>query len=98
MTAYHFRIRASNEAGDGSYSDTYTFHTSKAPPPAVKAPRILRLTNDTATIEWTPVKPMGRDTLHYVVQLASRDSPLHDVSRAYSYHKYYTPGVENRGA
>ncbi|CAD5116493.1 DgyrCDS5372 [Dimorphilus gyrociliatus] len=81
MTAYHFRIRASNEAGDGPYSESFTFHTSKAPPPAVKAPRILRLTNDTATIEWTAVKPMGRDTLHYVVQLANRDSPLHDVHR-----------------
>ena len=36
MTTYRFRIQASNDAGSGSYSDTYTCLTTKAPPPALK--------------------------------------------------------------
>ena len=36
LTEYEFRIYASNEAGDGPYSDNYKFSTTKAPPPAVK--------------------------------------------------------------
>lgn len=35
-TEYTFRICASNEAGQGPYSDHYTFKTTKAPPPALK--------------------------------------------------------------
>ncbi len=36
LTEYEFRIYASNEAGDGPYSDVCRFSTTKAPPPAVK--------------------------------------------------------------
>ena len=40
LTSYHFRIRASNEAGDGVFSSVYTFHTSRAPPAAIKSKHI----------------------------------------------------------
>jgi len=36
MTSYDFRIFASNVAGSGPYSETYTFTTTKAPPPSLK--------------------------------------------------------------
>ena len=36
LTEYEFRINASNEAGDGPYSEIFKFSTTKAPPPAVK--------------------------------------------------------------
>ena len=36
LTQYEFRIYASNEAGDGPYSETFKFETSKAPPPVMK--------------------------------------------------------------
>ena len=36
LMAYDFRICARNEAGDGPYSDVFTFSTPKAPPAPVK--------------------------------------------------------------
>lgn len=36
LTSYHFRIRASNDAGDGVFSPVCTFHTSRAPPVATR--------------------------------------------------------------
>lgn len=36
MTSYNFRIYASNEEGDGHYSEIYTFVTQRALPPALK--------------------------------------------------------------
>jgi len=35
-TDYHFRIYATNEAGDGPVSTVQTCRTTKAPPPAPK--------------------------------------------------------------
>jgi hypothetical protein len=35
-TDYHFRIFASNDAGDGHLSDIYSYRTTKAPPAAMK--------------------------------------------------------------
>lgn len=36
MTSYEFRICASNDAGQGPYSETTTYTTTKAPPPALR--------------------------------------------------------------
>ena len=36
LTEYQFRIHASNNAGDGPFSEVSRFKTTKAPPPAVK--------------------------------------------------------------
>ena len=40
MTRYEYRIYASNDAGSGPYSETYSFVTTKAPPPALKGKKI----------------------------------------------------------
>ena len=44
VTSYDFRLYASNVAGSGPYSETYTFTTTKAPPPALKG-RVTFLSN-----------------------------------------------------
>ncbi|XP_077516049.1 fibronectin type-III domain-containing protein 3A-like isoform X2 [Amblyomma americanum] len=67
--AYRFRVRASSDAGDGPYSEPYTFTTSRALPPAVKAPRANSLGESSVLLEWQPVKPVGDDPISYVVQL-----------------------------
>ena len=36
-TNYNFRIYASNDVGNGPYSEVYTFSTTKAPLPAVRS-------------------------------------------------------------
>lgn len=67
--AYRFRVRASSDAGDGPYSEPYSFTTSRAAPPAVKAPRASPLGESSCLLEWQPVKPVGEDPISYVVQL-----------------------------
>ncbi|XP_075536471.1 fibronectin type-III domain-containing protein 3A-like isoform X1 [Dermacentor variabilis] len=67
--AYRFRVRASSDAGDGPYSEPYTFTTSRAVPPAVRAPRASPLGESSCLLEWQPVKPVGDDPISYVVQL-----------------------------
>ncbi|KAL3201525.1 hypothetical protein MRX96_012563 [Rhipicephalus microplus] len=66
---YRFRVRASSDAGDGPYSEPYSFTTSRAAPPAVKAPRASPLGESSCLLEWQPVKPVGDDPISYVVQL-----------------------------
>lgn len=36
FTCYSFRIQAASEAGEGPFSETYTFSTTKSVPPAIK--------------------------------------------------------------
>ncbi|XP_023930352.1 fibronectin type-III domain-containing protein 3a-like isoform X1 [Lingula anatina] len=69
LTSYRFRLYASNEAGDGPYSQVYTFTTTKAPPPAVRAPSVLDLSLDSCRVEWHPCKPLGGDSISYILQL-----------------------------
>lgn len=66
---YRFRVRASSDAGEGPYSEPYSFTTSRAAPPAVKAPRASPLGESSCLLEWQPVKPVGDDPISYVVQL-----------------------------
>ncbi|XP_059174236.1 fibronectin type-III domain-containing protein 3A-like isoform X2 [Physella acuta] len=73
LTSYEFRIFASNEAGSGPYSDTYSFTTTKAPPPPLKAPKVDCLTHTGCVLEWQGVKPMGGDAMSYVLQLYCMD-------------------------
>lgn len=81
MTSYDFRIYASNAAGSGPYSEVYTFTTLKAPPPTLKAPTVQDVQFHTCLVEWHGCKPMGSDTISYVLQLYSRD---HDYRKVYS--------------
>lgn len=67
-TEYYFRVIASNEAGQGDPSPTHCFSTTKALPPAVRAPRITDLTPDSCRVEWSPLRPMGQDRLLYILQ------------------------------
>lgn len=36
LTLYRFRIAASNDAGQGDFSEVYEFSTCRAPPASVK--------------------------------------------------------------
>eukprot|EP00105_Crassostrea_gigas_P017957 XP_011435920.1 PREDICTED: fibronectin type-III domain-containing protein 3A isoform X3 [Crassostrea gigas] len=68
-TNYNFRIYASNDVGSGPYSEIYTFSTTKAPPPAVRAPRVSNLSQQTCSIEWQPCKAIQGSSLEYILQL-----------------------------
>ncbi|XP_074657829.1 fibronectin type-III domain-containing protein 3A-like isoform X1 [Tubulanus polymorphus] len=79
---YRFRISASNEAGQGEYSDDYCFRTTKAPPPAVRAPKAVNVSIDSCHIEWSPCRPMGKDTIEYILQIQHRhDSEYRQLYR-----------------
>ncbi|CAG5117976.1 unnamed protein product, partial [Candidula unifasciata] len=69
LTSYEFRIVATNDAGSGPYSDTYTFTTTKAPPPPLKAPRVTNLTLHGCHLDWQAAKPMSGDPVTYILQL-----------------------------
>ncbi|BFZ00266.1 hypothetical protein BsWGS_03305 [Bradybaena similaris] len=69
LTSYEFRIFASNDAGSGPYSDTYTFTTTKAPPPPLKAPRVMNVTLHGCHLDWQAVKLTSGDPVIYVLQL-----------------------------
>ncbi|KAG1708537.1 Fibronectin type-III domain-containing protein 3A [Nymphon striatum] len=74
-TEYTFRICASNEAGQGPYSDDYTFKTSKAPPPALKAPRVVSVTETSCNVEWScVVKHVQEDDYVYQLQLLNNQA------------------------
>ncbi|XP_053404660.1 fibronectin type-III domain-containing protein 3A-like isoform X3 [Mercenaria mercenaria] len=79
MTNYDFRIYASNDAGSGPYSETYTFSTTTAPPPALKAPKVENITLTSCMVEWQACKPMGDDRIVYALQLQSRDHEYRQV-------------------
>ncbi|XP_042900745.1 fibronectin type-III domain-containing protein 3A isoform X2 [Parasteatoda tepidariorum] len=72
-TSLLFRICASNESGQGPYSSVFTFRTTRAPPPLLKAPKIISVTEDNCQVEWTGVK-ISQGVLHYQLQLSSASS------------------------
>ncbi|CAM4797813.1 unnamed protein product [Rotaria magnacalcarata] len=68
-TSYHFRICAKNDTGPGPWSEIYTFTTPKSPPSALKAPNITEITSTSCMFNWQAHKPLGKDTLSYILQL-----------------------------
>jgi hypothetical protein len=68
-TSYHFRICAKNDTGAGPWSEISTFTTTKAPPNALKAPNITEITSTSCVFNWQTHKPLGRDTISYILQL-----------------------------
>nr|ACD54755.1 unknown [Adineta vaga] len=68
-TSYHFRICAKNDAGAGPWSEIFTCSTTKAPPNALKAPNITEITSTSCVFNWQAHKPLGKDTISYVLQL-----------------------------
>uniref|UniRef100_A0A8C9W1Q2 Fibronectin type III domain containing 3Ba n=1 Tax=Scleropages formosus TaxID=113540 RepID=A0A8C9W1Q2_SCLFO len=77
---YNFRIQALSEAGEGPFSDTYTFSTTKSLPPALKAPRVVQLDGNMCEVTWETVPPMRGDPVSYILQvLVGRDSEYKQV-------------------
>ncbi|KAK7478993.1 hypothetical protein BaRGS_00029754 [Batillaria attramentaria] len=83
MTSYEFRIFASNDAGHGPYSDTVTFTTTKAPPPASKAPRVHKVELRSCEVEWQPCRMQGSDPITYVLQLQRPHTADHEYKQVY---------------
>ncbi|XP_052782735.1 fibronectin type-III domain-containing protein 3A-like isoform X3 [Mya arenaria] len=81
MTSYDFRIYASNDAGSGPYSETYTFSTTKAPPPALKAPKVENIMLTSCVVEWQTCRAMGGDSVTYVLQLQSKEHEYKQIYR-----------------
>ncbi|XP_066143269.1 fibronectin type-III domain-containing protein 3A isoform X2 [Euwallacea fornicatus] len=70
LTAYRFRINATNDAGVGKYSDELEFRTTIAPPSAVKQPKLVETEQRTCCIEWGAAKNVFSDPVVYQVQVA----------------------------
>uniref|UniRef100_A0A3B4ZMV1 Fibronectin type III domain containing 3B n=1 Tax=Stegastes partitus TaxID=144197 RepID=A0A3B4ZMV1_9TELE len=79
-SSYSFRIQAISDAGEGPFSDTHTFCTTKSVPPALKAPRVHQLEGNTCEITWETIPPMRGDPVSYVLQvLVGRESEYKQV-------------------
>uniref|UniRef100_A0A7N5ZWP7 Fibronectin type-III domain-containing protein n=1 Tax=Anabas testudineus TaxID=64144 RepID=A0A7N5ZWP7_ANATE len=79
-SSYSFRIQAISDAGEGPFSDTHTFCTTKSVPPALKAPRVHQLEGNMCEITWETIPPMRGDPVSYVLQvLVGRESEYKQV-------------------
>ncbi|XP_072440655.1 fibronectin type-III domain-containing protein 3A isoform X1 [Chiloscyllium punctatum] len=79
-TCYRFKIQACNEAGEGSFSDVYTFTTAKSPPSPVKAPRLKQLKENVCDLTWEPLPAMKGDPIVYNVQaMVGKDSEFKQI-------------------
>ncbi|KAJ8030329.1 Fibronectin type-III domain-containing protein 3A [Holothuria leucospilota] len=67
-TIYKFRICASNEAGNGQYSEEYSFSTLKAPPAVMKAPTVSDVTETSVLLSWATLPPLQEDKIVYQCQ------------------------------
>uniref|UniRef100_A0AAR2K2C1 Fibronectin type-III domain-containing protein n=1 Tax=Pygocentrus nattereri TaxID=42514 RepID=A0AAR2K2C1_PYGNA len=77
---YTFRIQAVSEAGEGPFSDMYSFTTAKSVPPTLKAPRVAQLEGNACEVAWENVPPMRGDRISYVLQvLGGRESEYRQV-------------------
>lgn len=81
LTTYKFRINATNDAGEGDFSEVYKFTTTIAPPVALKAPRTVEVDQRTCQLEWTPSRNSTNDPIVYLVQMTRlRDQDYKHVS------------------
>ncbi|KAF3701001.1 Fibronectin type III domain-containing protein 3B [Channa argus] len=79
-SSYSFRIQAVSDAGEGPFSDTHTFCTTKSVPPVLKAPRVHQLEGNMCEITWETIPPMRGDPVSYVLQvLVGRESEYKQV-------------------
>lgn len=69
LTTYKFRISASNDAGEGEFSDEYAFTTTFAPPTGIKAPHVVEVEQRSCTLEWVPARNTSTDAVIYMVQV-----------------------------
>ncbi|KAH0516471.1 Fibronectin type III domain containing protein 3C1 [Microtus ochrogaster] len=70
-TQYKFKIQACNEAGEGPQSDVYIFTTTKTPPGALKAPKLLPLKSNSCEIKWDSLEPIKGDPIVYCLQVVT---------------------------
>ncbi|KAK4880028.1 hypothetical protein RN001_008174 [Aquatica leii] len=68
LTPYRFRICASNDTGDGDYSDEYEFTTCIAPPAGLKPPKAIDIEQKSCVLEWIPSRNPISDPIIYLVQ------------------------------
>ncbi|KAJ8375745.1 hypothetical protein SKAU_G00063250 [Synaphobranchus kaupii] len=79
-SSYSFRIQAVSEAGEGPFSDSYSFSTTKSVPAALKAPGVAQLEGNMCEVTWETVPPMRGDPVSYVLQvLVGRESEYKQV-------------------
>ncbi|XP_069468994.1 fibronectin type-III domain-containing protein 3a-like isoform X2 [Ambystoma mexicanum] len=67
-TEYNFKIQAYNDAGEGPFSEVYTFSTIKCPPSSLKAPKVNQHKSNLCEVTWEPVQPMKGDNIVYILQ------------------------------
>ncbi|XP_030064806.1 fibronectin type-III domain-containing protein 3A [Microcaecilia unicolor] len=70
-SVYNFKIQAYNDAGEGQFSDVYTFATTKSPPASLKAPKVHQLGLNLCEVTWDSLQPMKGDSIVYILQLIS---------------------------
>ncbi|OCT67664.1 fibronectin type III domain containing 3C L homeolog isoform X1 [Xenopus laevis] len=70
-TTYNFRIQAYNDAGEGPFSQVYSFTTTKSPPAALKAPKVQQIESHLCDVTWEPLQPMRGDAIVYMLQLTN---------------------------
>ncbi|XP_029316741.1 fibronectin type III domain containing 3Ba isoform X3 [Cottoperca gobio] len=79
-SSYSYRIHAISDAGEGPFSNTHTFCTTKSVPPALKAPRVHQLEGNMCEITWETIAPIRGDPVSYVLQvLVGRESEYKQV-------------------
>ncbi|XP_073686685.1 fibronectin type III domain-containing protein 3B [Garra rufa] len=77
---YCFRIQAVSKAGEGPFSETYSFSTTKSLPQTLKAPRVVQIGGNACEVTWESIPPMREDRISYVLQvLGGRDSDYKQV-------------------
>ncbi|KAM6988465.1 fibronectin type-III domain-containing protein 3A isoform 2-T3 [Tautogolabrus adspersus] len=79
-TSYTFRIQAFNEAGEGPFSNVYTFTTPRSPPAPLKVPKVERLDDNSCEVTWEALSPMKGDPIIYTLQCMMGNS---DFKQAY---------------
>uniref|UniRef100_A0A8K9V3E3 Fibronectin type III domain containing 3Ba n=1 Tax=Oncorhynchus mykiss TaxID=8022 RepID=A0A8K9V3E3_ONCMY len=80
-TSYRFRIQACSDAGEGPFSDTHTFSTTKTVPSALKAPRVHQLEGNVCEVTWEAIPPMRGDRVNYILQvLVGRESDAFQIT------------------
>uniref|UniRef100_A0A4W6CAN7 Fibronectin type III domain containing 3A n=1 Tax=Lates calcarifer TaxID=8187 RepID=A0A4W6CAN7_LATCA len=87
-TSYMFRIQAFNEAGEGPFSNVYTFTTPRSPPAPVKAPKVERLDDNSCEVTWEVLPPMKGDPITYTLQYMMGNSEFKQAYKgsATSFH------------
>ncbi|XP_015230761.1 PREDICTED: fibronectin type III domain-containing protein 3B isoform X1 [Cyprinodon variegatus] len=93
-SSYSFRIQALSDAGEGPFSDTHTFCTTKSLPPTLKAPRIHQLEGNLCEVTWETIPPMRGDSMNYVLQmLVGRESEYKQVFKG-DEGSFQIPGLQ----